>query len=88
MKISLFGKTKNDFIRILDENISEFWNQNIIEKAKEIDFTQNLNYQLEENEVFFINYTDEDINDGFINTTNSNIITEKDFQNLEVIYYL
>lgn len=87
MKISLFGKTKNDFIRILDENISEFWNQNIIEKAKEIDFTQNLNYQLEENEVFFINYTDEDINDGFINTTNSNIITEKDFQNLEVIYY-
>lgn len=87
MKISLFGKTKNDFIRILDENISEFWNQNIIEKAKEIDFTQNLNYQLEENEVFFINYTDEDINDGFINTTNSNIITEKVFQNLEVIYY-
>lgn len=87
MKISLFGKTKNDFIRILDENISEFWNQNIIEKAKEIDFTQNLNYQLEENEVFFINYTDEYINDGFINTTNSNIITEKDFQNLEVIYY-
>lgn len=87
MKISLFGKTKNDFIRILDENISEFWNQNIIEKAKEIGFTQNLNYQLEENEVFFINYTDEDINDGFINTTNSNIITEKDFQNLEVIYY-
>ena len=87
MKISLFGKTKNDFIRILDENISEFWNQNIIEKAKEIDFTQNLNYQLEENEVFFIKYTDENINDGFINTTNSNIITEKDFQNLEVIYY-
>ncbi|WP_096015031.1 hypothetical protein [Campylobacter lanienae] len=87
MKISLFGKTKNDFIRILDENISEFWNQNIIEKAKEIDFTENLNYKLEENEVFFINYKDEDINDGFINTTNSNIITEKDFQNLEVIYY-
>lgn len=87
MKISLFGKTKNNFIRILDENISEFWNQNIIEKAKEIDFTQNLNYKLEENEVFFINYKDEDINDGFINTTNSNIITEKDFQNLEVIYY-
>ncbi|MBR2149499.1 MAG: hypothetical protein IJ965_08775 [Campylobacter sp.] len=53
MKISLFGKTKNNFIRILDENISEFWNQNIIEKANEIDFTQNLNYKLEENEVFF-----------------------------------
>lgn len=87
MKISLFGKTKNNFIRILDENISEFWNQNIIEKANEIDFTQNLNYKLEENEVFFINYKDEDINDGFINTTNSNSIKENDFSNLKVIYY-
>lgn len=87
MEISLFGKTKNNFIRILDENISEFWNQNIIEKAKEIDFTQNLNYKLEENEVFFINYKDEDIDDGFINTTNSNSIKEDDFSNLKVIYY-
>lgn len=87
MKISLFGKTKNNFIRILDENINEFWNQNIIEKANEIDFTQNLNYKLEENEVFFINYKDEDIDDGFINTTNSNSIKEDDFSNLKVIYY-
>ncbi|WP_086248858.1 hypothetical protein [Campylobacter vicugnae] len=87
MKISLFGKTKNNFIRILDENISEFWNQNIIEKANKIDFTQNLNYKLEENEVFFINYKDEDIDDGFINTTNSNSIKENDFSNLKVIYY-
>ncbi|PPB51677.1 hypothetical protein, partial [Campylobacter hyointestinalis] len=76
MKISLFGKTKNNFVKILDENISEFWNQNIIKKAKEIDFTQNLNYKLEEDEVFFINYKDDDIDDDFINTTNYNIITE------------
>lgn len=87
MKISLFGKTKNDFIRILDENISEFWNQNIIEKTKEIDFTENLNYKLEENEVFYIKYKDEDIDDGFINTTNSNLIEKDDFSNLKVIYY-
>lgn len=87
MKISLFGKTKNNFVKILDENISEFWNQNIIKKAKEIDFTQNLNYKLEEDEVFFINYKDDDIDDDFINTTNYNIITEEDFQNLKVIFY-
>ncbi|PPB56439.1 hypothetical protein [Campylobacter hyointestinalis] len=91
MKISLFGKTKNNFVKILDENISEFWNQNIIEKAKEIDFTQNLNYKLEEDEVFVIEYKDDDIDNNFIktttNTTSRDTITEKDFKNLEVIFY-
>lgn len=86
MKISLFGKTKDKFIKILDID-NELWDQNIIKEAEKINFSEHLNYKLEENEVFYIKYKDEDIDDGFINTTNSNIITEKDFQNLEVIYY-
>ena len=85
MKISLFGQTKDKFIKILDID-NELWNQNIIENTEEKKFDANCRL-LEENQVFFINYEDEDIDDGFINTTNANSIKKDDFSNLKVIYY-
>ena len=50
MKISLFGKTKDKFIKILDID-NELWDQNIIKEAEKINFSEHLNYKLEENEV-------------------------------------
>ncbi len=96
MAISLFGKTKNNkFVKILEDNIDKFWNQDIIKEIKEEDkkyFIENSDWKLEEDEVFFIeNYEDDYIDDNFINittnTTSRDTITEKDFKNLEVIFY-
>lgn len=85
MKISLFGKTKDKFIKILDID-NKLWDQNIIENTEEKKFDAKCKL-LEENQVFFINYENEDIDDGFINTTNTKSIKEDDFSNLKVIYY-
>lgn len=85
MKISLFGKTKDKFIKILDID-NKLWDQNIIENTEEKKFDAKCKL-LEENQVFFINYENEDIDDGFINTTNTKSIKEDYFSNLKVIYY-
>lgn len=88
--INLYGKSGNNFYLITQDNMKDIW-QFDIAGYKEIDFIQNgSQYNLEDDEIFFIQIEDKEVNlylDNIENTSNCNNITRNAIETLETLYF-
>lgn len=89
-KKNIYGKAKNQFYKIAEHSLENVWDYEL-ELSKEVDFVKQGggNYKLDENEVFFIQTQDEDLQDylnHMTNTNSCNSITKNALKNLETLY--
>ncbi|EIB18989.1 hypothetical protein cje100_06992 [Campylobacter jejuni subsp. jejuni LMG 23216] len=88
--INLYGKSGNNFYLVAKDDIKSIWQFDIVE-YEEIDFIQNgSQYNLEDNEIFFIKTKNEDVKlylSNIENTSNCNSITRDAIKTLETLYF-
>lgn len=93
-KITLFGQANKNLYKILEDDLQESWNfQNFenIKKTKMINFLESGgSYQLENDEIFFIELTSKEIDEisNFKNTTIANNIDKKSILKIKFIYLI
>ncbi|RDU54810.1 hypothetical protein CQA49_04375 [Helicobacter sp. MIT 00-7814] len=87
---SVYGKGKNGFYKLIENIESDIWDFNVKDYV-EIDFTKDgLNYKLDDDEIFFIETNDEDIEpylNRILNSTSCNMAKGEDLKSIETFYF-
>lgn len=88
MKRKIYGKAKNEFLLVVEDDLKGVWDLNV-DVSNEVDFiAQSGKKSLSENEIFFINIQNSDIKnylDSIKNSSSCNNIEDK-LYNLETLY--
>ncbi len=90
-KINIYGQTNKSFYKVAQDSLVDVWDfKNQLDGTKEVDFVENgSNYKLENDEIFFINTTNDDLGDYLnvmINTNQVNSITKNALKVITTLY--